>query len=225
MAVWGRWLTILENSSSDNLEVSFDTAGEFEEIPSRLPIPFGENFSKAILYNPNDEDAEIFLAWSEVELNVAQLFLDQGAAVRIDDETPVKMTVENVDPIIVEQFAPVEIKTPSAADQIVKTSRETDTSAATVLHTVTDGKVFQLTGATLTAKENDERELTIDVYNAVDVFQYTVLPLQLGGSVASIFASFPPLTIPAGYTVKFDKHGGPVDASTCSIYGYEVQGE
>lgn len=84
LAVVGNWFTIIENSTGGSVFCSFDSQGEYQEVPPRIPIPVSGGFSKLWIHNESADDMELFVAWSEVQLNVARLLLDSSSPVTLD---------------------------------------------------------------------------------------------------------------------------------------------
>lgn len=112
---------------------------------------------------------------------------------------------------------------PEGYTQVVKDGVATNTT--TVMHTVTAGKTFYLTGHTFTINSTGAGNLgSLIVTNDADVEQYAIEKTSISIAATIInnaMAHVPPVEIPAGYKIKAVSDDGGLTVDAC-IFGYEA---
>jgi len=224
-----KFVSILESTAAENIEIAFEQDGEFGEIPKGLSVelPVGDTATYVRFKNPTDSEIEILVVFSAGRIIDNRVVIDDSAPLPIDNSTPLDVAVTGQPLDVVVTGQPLDVEPVSAAplpygvdDQILESVREDNKTGSTTMHTVASGKNLYLCSAEIFGSDG-AATLSLSVYSNFNTFKYDLLAMWVDGRYGQLVTSSTPIIIPSGYRVKFESSAECTKAF-CQIFGYEV---
>jgi len=206
------FVSILESSASQNLEIAFGRDGDFGEIPKGLSIemPSGTTQTHVRFKNPTAETVEILAAFSAGRIIDNRLVLDASTPLPIDDSTPLSVDVTG---------QPIEVYQSNAGTGGFIQERVGALVAATAADVFTAWADSYLTELSIEIEEGNDREIVVFVATAAGAKVYNLKTVVYkGGSTYTQSISLPDISLDNGRKIRVECSGN-VSRTGITVYG------